>query len=144
MWKVFLALLTMLAAAGILLAVLFSGGYEKTIALSWDLELPKSVGCLYETDSGESFHGDGLRYHVLEYAPDSGLAEALEQQTTELSPADCPAADIWEALAVPADWQPRPEICRCFTRDHPSDPRNELFLLLSADGKRLYVAESFF
>lgn len=141
--SIVLSLLALLAAAGILLAVLFSGGYERTIALNWDLELPRSSGCLYETDSGASFHGDGLRYHVLEYAPGSGLAEALERQTAELSPADCPAEAIWEELSVPMDWRPNPEACRCFTKEHPTDPRNTLCLLLSADGTRLYAAESF-
>lgn len=140
--RIFLALLSLLAA-GILLAVLFSGGYERTIALNWDLELPRSSGCLYDTDSGKSFHGDGLRYHVLEYVAGSGLAEALERQATERSPADCPAKAIWEELSVPMDWRPDPGACRCFTKAHPSDSRNTLCLLLSADGTRLYVAESF-
>lgn len=137
-----LLFLVFLAAAALFLTTVF-GGYERIINLNWNLDLPRSSGCLYETDSGESFHGDGLRYHVLEYAPGSGLVKALEEQTEERSPADCPAAEIWEALSVPADWRPDAADCRCFTKAHPTDDRNALWLLLCADGTRLYAAESF-
>ena len=138
-----LLLLVLPAAAAFFLTTVFSGGYERIINLNWDLDLPRSGGCLYEADSGASFHGDGLRYHVLEYAGGSGLAEALEEQTEEVPPADCPAAEIWEALSVPAKWRPDGAACRCFTKAHPTDGRNRLWLLLSADGTRLYAAESF-
>lgn len=138
-----LLLLVFLTAAAFFLTTAFSGGYERIINLNWGLDLPRSSGCLYETDSGASFHGDGLRYHVLEYASGSNLTEALEEQTEERAPADCPAAEIWEALSVPADWQPDLTACRCFTKAHPTDSRNQLWLLLSADGTRLYAAESF-
>lgn len=138
-----LLLLILLAAAAFFLTAVFSGGYERIINLNWDLDLPRSSGCLYETDSGSSFHGDGLRYHVLEYADGSGLAEALAEQAEEVLPADCPAAEIWEPLSVPAKWRPDVTSCRCFTKTHPTDSRNALWLLLSADGTRLYAAESF-
>ena len=38
------------------------------------------------------------------------------------SPADCPAEAIWEELSVPMDWRPDPDACRCFTKEHPTDP----------------------
>lgn len=136
-------LVPVLVAAAVFLTSVFSGGYERIIGLNWSLSLPRSDDCLYEADSGESFQGDGLRYHVLEYEPDSGLAEALEKQTEECAAADCAALKIWESLSVPRDWRPDPEACRCFTKAHPTDGRNELWLLLSADGTRLYAAESF-
>lgn len=138
-----LLLLVLLAAVSVSLTLLFSGGYERIIGLNWDLDLPRSSGCLYEADSGESFQGDGFRYHVLEYAPGSGLAAALEEQTEERAPAECGAAFIWDGLSVPTDWRPDPAQCRCFTKAHPTDSRNTLWLLLSPDGTRLYAAESF-
>ena len=72
-----------------------------------------------------------------------GLAAALEEQAEECTPAECGAAFIWDGLSVPADWRPDPAQCRCFSKAHPSDSRNELWLLLSADGTRLNAAESF-
>lgn len=43
-----LLLLVLLAAVSVSLTVLFSGGYERIIGLNWDLDLPRSSGCLYE------------------------------------------------------------------------------------------------
>ena len=50
-----------------------AGGCAWTVNANWELDLPMEEACLYEADSGASFHGDGLRYHVLEYADTAGL-----------------------------------------------------------------------
>ena len=43
--------------------------YASTIKSNWDISLPiKAVLTeTYEKDSGASFHGDGVRYHVFSY-----------------------------------------------------------------------------
>ena len=43
--------------------------YASTIKSNWDISLPiKAVLTeTYEKDSGASFHGDGIRYHVFSY-----------------------------------------------------------------------------
>ena len=119
-----------------------AGGYAWTVNANWELDLPMEDSCLYESDSGASFHGDGLRYHVLEYADAAGLEAALTGQTEELTDLPAGAEAIREGLSVPADWRPDPAACRGFTAPHPTDERNELCLLLAPDGTRLYVLES--
>ena len=119
-----------------------AGGYAWTVNHNWELDLPMEDACLYVTDDGPSFHGDGLRYHVLEYADTAGLEAALEAQTEALTALPAGAEAILEGLSVPADWRPDPAACRGFTAPHPTDERNELYLLLAADGARLYVLES--
>ena len=119
-----------------------AGGYAWTVNANWELDLPMEDACLYEADSGASFHGDGLRYHVLEYADTAGLEAALESQTEALTALPAGAEAILEGLSVPADWRPDPAACRGFTAPHPTDDRNELYLLLAPDGIRLYVLES--
>ena len=120
-----------------------AGGCAWTVNANWELDLPMEESCLYEADSGASFHGDGLRYHVLEYADTAGLETALEAQTEALAAFPAGADAILEGLSVPADWRPDPAACRGFTAPHPTDDRNELYLLLAPDGIRLYVLESF-
>lgn len=149
--KVLLAVL----AAAVLLPVLLllgllapsligdAGGYAWTINHNWELDLPMEDACLYEADDGPSFHGDGLRYHVLEYADTAGLEAALETQAEALASLPAGAEAILDGLSVPADWRPDPAACRGFTAPHPTDERNELYLLLAPDGIRLYVLESF-
>ena len=136
-----------LPVLAVLLAVCFlqtAGDYMRTVNLNWELDLPASQGCLYETDSGASFHGDGERYHVLAYADNSGLEETLTEEATPVSSAEVPVTEILDLLAVPADQRPDFSDCRGFTAAHPTDERNRLYLLVNSAGIRLYVVECFF
>lgn len=135
-----------LPVLAVLLAVSFlqtAGDYMRTVNLNWELDLPTSQGCLYETDSGASFHGDGERYHVLEYAGDGRLEQALAEQATPLPSAENPVTEILDDLSVPADQRPDFADCGVFTADHPSDDRNRLYLLVNSAGTWLYVVEFF-
>lgn len=135
-----------LPVLAVLLAVSFlqtAGDYMRTVNLNWELDLPASQGCLYETDSGASFHGDGERYHVLEYAGDGRLEQALAEQATPLPSAENPVTEILDDLSVPADQRPDFADCGVFTADHPSDDRNRLYLLVNSAGTWLYVVEFF-
>lgn len=83
------ALFIQLLALSILLLLLMWPGlsalprrhdYAEALALNWDISLPQSGACVYERDSGPSFHGDGERYHVLEYPACTALSYALPWQ----------------------------------------------------------------
>lgn len=145
MWKLITSLLTLpfLALALVLLILWTSGDYTRTVNLNWDLDLPTGGGCLYETDSGASFGGDGERYHVLAYADDSGLKEALEREAERIDPAEEAVTAILDGLSVPADQRPDVSDCRWFTAIRPADSRDQLYLLLNSAGTRLYVVEFF-
>ena len=135
-----------LPVLAVLLAVSFlqtAGDYMRTVNLNWELDLPASEDCLYETDSGASFSGDGERYHVLAYADDSGLEETLTEEATPVRSAEVPVTEILDLLAVPADQRPDFSDCRGFTAAHPTDERNRLYLLVNSAGTRLYVVEFF-
>lgn len=121
-----------------------SEDYARVINLNWELDLPTSEGCLYETDSGASFGGDGERYHVLEYSSDSQLQETLEQAATPISPAEEVVTVILDGLSVPADQRPDYADCCWFTAFRPEDARDKLYLLANSAGTRLFVIESFF
>ena len=139
MWKMIGGLLTLPALLVLLVLMIFWGSedYTRLIRLNWELDLPASESCLYETDSGASFGGDGERYHVLAYVDDSGLEEALEREAEPLAPAEEAVTAILDGLSVPADQ-------RRFTAAHPTDDRNRLYLLVNSAGTRLYVVECFF
>ena len=136
--------LPVLLVLSVLMIFWGSGDYVRTVQLNWELELPASEGCLYETDSGASFSGDGERYHVLAYADDSGLEETLTEEATPVRSAEVPVTEILDLLAVPADQRPDFSDCRGFTAAHPTDERNRLYLLVNSAGTRLYVVECFF
>lgn len=146
MWKVTGGLLTLPVLLVLLVLMIFLGSedYTQIIRLNWKLDLPASESCLYETDSGASFGGDGERYHVLAYVDDSGLEEALEREAEPLAPAEEAVTAILDGLSVPADQRPDFSDCRGFTAAHPTDDRNRLYLLVNSAGTRLYVVECFF
>ena len=112
-----------------------AGASMRTVNLNWELDLPMpGQARLYETDSGPSFHGDGERYHVLEYAGDGRLEQALAEQATLLPSAENPVTEILDDLSVPADQRPDFADCGVFTAGHPSDDRNRLYLLVNSAG----------
>ena len=143
-----LAVLTVLAAIALLpflSMVMGSGGaagsYAQVVNLNWELELPAEAVCLYEADSGPSFHGDGERYHVLGYS--SSPESALDRQAAHLALFPEGAAEILEHLEVPEDQRPDLPACLWYSAAHSTDDRNRLYLGLSPEGTALYVIESF-
>ena len=146
MWKMIGGLLTLPVLLVLLVLMIFWGSedYTRLIRLNWELDLPASESCLYETDSGASFGGDGERYHVLAYVDDSWLEEALEREAEPLAPAEEAVTAILDGLSVPADQRPDYADCCWFTAFRPDDARDKLYLLANSAGTRLFVIESFF
>lgn len=136
--------LLIMTAWPVLSALLHPGDYTSILALNWDLSLPSGSQSVYETDSGASFHGDGTRYHVLDYPESSTLETVLSWQ-------DAPPAENLEAemtqlldnLSVPQEERPDMTRCRWYSATDPDDSRNCLYLLLSPSGTRLYIMEFF-
>lgn len=135
----------LLVTGGSLRPLLERQDYTAVVEMNWDLSLPESREEIYETDSGPSFHGDGERYHVLQYAVDSGIESAIPWQAP---PADAAVAEEAEALMdhldVPDRLRPDLDECRWYTAADPSDSRNRLYLLLDPSTLELYILESFF
>lgn len=135
----------LLLAGGSLRPLLEHRDYTAVVELNWNLSLPESSESVYEADSGPSFHGDGERYHVLQYAVGSGIESALPWQSP---PADEAAAEAMESLMddldIPHRLRPDPDTCRWYSAADPSDSRNRLYLLFDSSTLELYILESFF
>ena len=137
--------LILLLTGGSLRPLLERQDYTAVVELNWNLSLPESGEEIYKTDSGPSFHGDGERYHVLQYAVGSGIESAIPWQAP---PADADTAEETEALMdhldVPDRLRPDLDECRWYTAVDPSDSRNHLYLLFDPSTLELYILESFF
>lgn len=133
--------LSVLLAGSVLLLVLLPKDYMDVIAANWDLELPESDRCLYETDSGPSPHGDGERYHVFRYTVSGSQGIHVAWQSTPSQEVQGQVTDILDGLSVPREWRPDLTECRCFTMT--ACDSSELYLLLNSAGTRLYVVEFF-
>ena len=86
MWKLMGGLLALpvLLVLSVLMIFWGSGDYVRTVQLNWELELPASEGCLYETDSGASFSGDGERYQYAVIHPGADLREFVKHMNDAL------------------------------------------------------------
>ena len=134
----------LLVAAGVagIYACYENNGCESTIAYNWNLQEFKEADLkeVYHRDSGESFHGDGIRYHVFEYDDNEYTDGMFDWKPAEDS-ASANTAEGWLDEIGVSQGQ-RPEYGNCtFWREKKDG--NELIVFRSEAEKRLYVAEAF-
>lgn len=115
---------------------------------NWGISLPEAGVCSeeYETDSGSSFHGDGLRYHVYTCqnadAIRSLLSWSAEEQETIFASSCQEAAQGWlTELSVPERYLPDYSHCVHWYESQPD--HSELLILWDSHTERLYILESF-
>ena len=124
------------------------------IAINWGIRLPDGYTETYQTDTGASFGGDGLRCHVFTWQDGSDLENLLswsedDEETIALvremlSDLNVPEED-WPSfeLDVPEDW---PDTSACLSwhgNIREEDPRDQLVILYLPEGATLWVLESF-
>lgn len=137
--------LILLLTGGSLRPLLVRRDYTAVVELNWGLALPESWEDVYKTDSGPSFHGDGMRYHVLQYTVGSGIESALAWQAPPVDADEAEAmVTLMDVLDIPNRLRPDLDRCRWHTVVDPSDSRNHLYLLLDFSTLELYILESFF
>lgn len=125
-----------------------------TISLNWGIDLPKGYTVVYETDTGASFGGDGLRCHVFTWQDGSALEDLLPWSDGDeegialakeiLTELNVPEED-WPSfeLDVPEDW---PDTSACLSwhgNIREEDPRDQLVILYVPERACLWVLESF-
>ena len=139
-----------IAAVFALLAVLFwlpgCTSYASTIEKNWGLRLPDGYREVYSADTGASFHGDGVRYHVFQYEEGAALPDAAWGEaggpTIYASGVTAAAEDfIGELEDLPAQW--RIPYADCVAAYDSQEDNSELLLFLNETTRTLYVVERF-
>lgn len=134
-----------LAACLLLLASSCSFGFSQLLETNWGVVLPGGYTERFEADTGASFHGDGVRYHVLEYADDTALSEAFpwrsEAAPTLLYSSEREAAAaMLDRLEIPQEFQlPAAD---CMYDAVSRDDNSELLLFWHVPDGMLYVVEN--
>ena len=122
--------------------------YSHILRLNWNLILPSDSGCsgIYSDDSGPSFHGDGIRYHVFNYEDETAIDTMVDWQLTEgktrfrMNYSEA-VAEWLDSINVPDDWRPEYEDCSFWYQQKYGG--DEMIILQDKNQKNLYVAESF-
>lgn len=113
---------------------------------NWKLDLPDGGNVVYEKDTGTSFHGDGIRYHIVQYDDVAVLDNTFEWNTEKgfLVGEDSYKLKVDEWLneigVSPVD---RPDIDHCDFYYEKTSDSSELIVLLDRNLLRLYILERF-
>ena len=142
-----IAVILIIILTGIGILRLFPS-YASTIKSNWDISLPiKAVLTeTYEKDSGSSFHGDGVRYHIFSYKYEDYIdlmfAWTPNEHKTNFYPTTREAAEAWlDEIDVPAD--ERPDYSKCYSWSKSQDDNSEIIIFWDNELNKLYIVENF-
>ena len=114
-----------------------------TIAINWALQLPGGYMVAYETDTGASFGGDGLRCHVFVWQ-DGGALEDLLPWSEGDEEAIALVKEMLTELDVPEEGWPDLTACLSWHGNlREEDPRDQLVILYLPESACLWVLEFF-
>lgn len=138
-------LVLVLAAAAIIWQLVPS--YSSVLEANWGFELPVKALCrqVYEADTGASFHGDGVRYHVFSYRYEDYIelmfAWRHMESATLYYGSYSEAANQWLAeLDVPQGQCPNFEDCFYWYKSENNN--SEILVFWDPSGNKLYIVEN--
>lgn len=122
--------------------------YALTIRLNWGISIPflARPAPYYEKDSGPSFLGDGIRYHVFSYQYEDYIdlmfAWGSVDRETIYYDSLTQAAEAWlDEIEVPAEYRPNYDNCSNWYRAKADN--SEINFFWDSELNRLYCLESF-
>ena len=122
--------------------------YASVLEANWGVELPIKALCkeVYKADTGPSFHGDGIRYHVFTYRYEDYIdlmfawSGNLENETLFYQ-SYSEASDIWlDELDIPMEQYPDYDICFCWYKSEHDN--SEIIIFWNPEINRLYIVEN--
>lgn len=121
--------------------------YSNILKENWNISLPKkaSFAEVYCDDSGSSFHGDGIRYHVFAYENEKPVETILpwssKEKETRYYGSYEESIEHWLGeIAVPEEEKPDCEQCVYW---YEKDELDEIIICWDKNKDKIYVIESF-
>ena len=126
----------------------WSSDYSKILQANWNFEIPYEAkySQSYTKDSGSSFNGDGIRYHIFNYDNEEYIENLFawmsEEKATIFSTSFSEATSLWlKEIDVPAKYYP--DYTKCLYWYQAQEDNSELIIYWDKDIKSLYIIESF-
>lgn len=148
-WKKWLFAAAVIVTVGLVIVSGWVPSYSAAIEANWGISLPWQAKMqeVYAKDTGASFHGDGLRYHVFEYEHEDYIdlmfAWSANEHETRHYETVSQAAEAWlDEIDVPAE--ERPVYDRCGSWNRIKNGTDEIIFFCDSEQNRIYVLESFF
>lgn len=131
--------------------------YASVLEANWGIELPIKALCkeVYKDDTGPSFHGDGIRYHIFSYESVTPIktmvswsdvnGDTLAWSQTEGEEKNyqtyAKASDIWlDDLDIPKEQYPNYDACFCWYKNEHDN--SEIIIFWNPEINRLYIVEN--
>ena len=122
--------------------------YSVALRANWGFSLPNGAGCseIYSANSGASFHGDGVRYHIFSYESEDPVEKMFAWSSAESEmlhyASYSKAVEEWLGEINVSDeyW---PNIEECVYHYERQDDHSEIIVFWNSGENRLYVLESF-
>ena len=122
--------------------------YNTSLEANWKVSIPSKshYSEIYSKDSGQSFHGDGIRYHIFSYKDHSYVAEMLDWEAGEKETIYygnySDTVNAWlDKVEISDEYRPRCSDC-VFWYDSQND-NSEIIILWNKENATIYVVESF-
>jgi len=115
--------------------------YASVINANWSIQLPKSYTEVYSTDDGESFLGDGLRYHVFEYEDINDIKDHLDWKTNKNTIVENQVIEILSTLNMDEEYELNFNQSYKYYEKHERDGSSLYLILIN---NLLYVVEDIY
>ena len=120
--------------------------YADCMNRNWHLNLPETDVEIYVKDSGASFTGDGIRYHILQYDEESAdiILKSFDWEAGELNSELADKMEEWlDSIDVPLEDRPKQNEWKHTTLLRKEYNRDHLIMFFDEDTNQLYVVEYF-
>ena len=114
--------------------------------INWHLSLPETDVEIYVKNSGASFTGDGIRYHILQYDEESAaiILKSFDWEAGELDSELAIKMNEWlDDIEVPSEERPKQNEWKHTTLLRKEDNRDRLIMFFDESTNQLYVVEYF-
>jgi len=123
--------------------------YSNVLEKNWGISIPfkSKYKEIYKKDSGASFHGDGIRYHIFSYEYEDYIDlmfawDGTDNDNTIFHSSYSEAVSEWlKEIDVPEKYYPNYE--NCSFKYKSQDDNSELIILWDSEQNKLYIVESF-
>lgn len=120
--------------------------YADCMNRNWHLNLPETDVEIYVKNSGVSFTGDGIRYHILQYDEESAdiILKSFDWEAGELNSELADKMEEWlDSISVPLEDRPKQNEWKHTTLLRKEYNRDHLIMFFDEDTNQLYVVEYF-
>jgi len=146
--RIAIAVVAIILIAGCCIGWNVFSAYSRVIEANWGITLPWKARLteIYEKDSGASFHGDGVRYHVYSYKYEDYIdlmfAWPPTEYPTNFYATTSEAAEVWlDEIDVPAE--ERPDYTKCSSWHTSQKDNSEIIFFWDSEQNLLYIVENF-